>query len=370
MTSEFDPRKMRFGSVCSGIEAASVAWTDAVGWKAAWFSEIEPFPCELLKQRFPDVPNYGDMTTLPERILSGEIDAPDILCGGTPCVAFSVAGKRLSLADARGNLTLVFCQIADAIETTRTKLRLPPPIIFWENVPGVLHTKDNAFGCFLGELVGSSAALEVDSGRWPSVGFVAGPKRTLAWRTLDAQYFGVPQRRRRVFVVASAREDFDPSEVLFESDSLSGNFETSGSEGQETSRSSASDAQSTSDSERRVALPYSDSLIAPTVTSKWAKGYGGPTTGHECSNMIIEQQVLSLDRASFNQGQNAKFGFSVQAGKAQTLTAKGPGAVLAPTMLDPVAPTLTSGPGERHFSGNQEIFTGKYFVFQQKDDEK
>lgn len=91
---------MRFGSVCSGIEAASVAWAP-LGWEAAWFSEIEEFPNALLAARFPDVPNYGDMTSLPERILSGEIEAPDILCGGTPCQAFSVAGLRQSLDDAR-----------------------------------------------------------------------------------------------------------------------------------------------------------------------------------------------------------------------------------------------------------------------------
>ena len=87
--------KIRFGSVCSGIEAASVAW-NPLGWEAAWFSEIEPFPCAVLAHRFPNVPNYGDMTTLPLRILSGEIEAPDLLCGGTPCQAFSVAGNQVT----------------------------------------------------------------------------------------------------------------------------------------------------------------------------------------------------------------------------------------------------------------------------------
>lgn len=195
--------KLRFGSVCSGIEAASVAW-NPLGWEAAWFSEIDPFPCAVLAYRFPDVPNFGDMTTLPQRILDGEIEAPDLLCGGTPCQAFSVAGKRRSLDDARGNLSLVFCQIADAIHSARTQLRKSSPIVFWENVPGVLHTKDNAFGCFLAELVGADSPLSSGSNRWPCAGLVAGPKRKAAWRVLDAQYFGVPQRRRRVFVVASA----------------------------------------------------------------------------------------------------------------------------------------------------------------------
>lgn len=193
---------MRFGSVCSGIEAASVAW-NPIGWEAAWFSEIEPFPCAVLAHRFPNVPNYGDMTTLPKRILDGEIEAPDLLCGGTPCQAFSVAGLRRSLDDERGSLSLTFCQIADAIDTARAQSGLQGCLVFWENVPGVLGTKDNAFGCFLATLVGASAPLQTNAGRWPSAGLVAGPKRQAAWRVLDAQFFGVPQRRRRVYVVAS-----------------------------------------------------------------------------------------------------------------------------------------------------------------------
>jgi len=206
---------MKFGSVCSGIEAASVAW-EPLGWKAAWLSEIEPFPCAVLAHHYPDVPNLGDMTTLPERILSGEVEAPDLFCGGTPCQAFSVAGNRQSLDDARGNLSLTFCEIADAIDTVRTT----PAIIFWENVPGVLSTKDNAFGCFLGQLAGEDEPLIPSGGKWSNAGYVYGPKRTIAWRVLDAQYFGVAQRRRRVFVVASAREDFCPATVLFESEGV------------------------------------------------------------------------------------------------------------------------------------------------------
>ena len=204
---------MRFGSVCSGIEAASVAW-GPLGWTAAWFSEIEPFPCAVLKHHYPDVPNLGDMTKLPAMIRSGQVEVPDILCGGTPCQAFSVAGLRQSLDDERGNLSLMFCEIADAIDEQRKS------IIFWENVPGVLSTKDNAFGCFLGALAGEDDALVAPGGRWANAGFVDGPKRAVAWRVLDAQYFGVAQRRRRVFVVASARDDFDPAAVLFEFDGL------------------------------------------------------------------------------------------------------------------------------------------------------
>jgi DNA (cytosine-5)-methyltransferase 1 len=210
---------MKFGSVCSGIEAASVAW-HPLGWKAAWLSEIEPFPSAVLKHHYPDVPNLGDMTTLPERILSGEVDAPDVFCGGTPCQAFSVAGLRKSLDDARGNLSLTFVGIANAIDHVRSVRSDAPAIIFWENVPGVLNTKDNAFGCFLGALAGEDEPLLPAGGRWTNAGCVFGPQRTVAWRVLDAQYFGVAQRRRRVFVVASARDGFNPAEVLFEFESL------------------------------------------------------------------------------------------------------------------------------------------------------
>ena len=210
---------MRFGSVCSGIEAASVAW-HPLGWKAAWLSEIEPFPSAVLAHHYPDVPNLGDMTTLPERILSGEVEAPDLFCGGTPCQAFSVAGLRNSLDDARGNLSLTFVGIANAIDHVRSVRRDAPGIIFWENVPGVLSTKDNAFGCFLGALAGEDDPIVPPGEKWTNAGCVYGPQRAVAWRTFDAQYFGVAQRRRRVFVVASARADFDPAAVLFEFDSV------------------------------------------------------------------------------------------------------------------------------------------------------
>lgn len=206
---------MRFGSVCSGIEAASVAW-EPLGWQSAWLAEIETFPSAVLANHYPDVPNYGDMTTLPNRILSGEIEAPDVFCGGTPCQAFSVAGKRQSLDDARGNLSLTFCEIANAIDSVRTI----PTIIFWENVPGVLNTKDNAFGCFLAGLAGEDLPLQPSGKRWTNAGIVLGPKRAVAWRVLDAQHFGLAQRRKRVFVVASARDGFDPAKVLFEFDGL------------------------------------------------------------------------------------------------------------------------------------------------------
>lgn len=196
-----------------------MAW-HPLGWQAAWLTEIEPFPSALLAHRYPEVPNYGDMTDLPARIAAGEVEAPDVLCGGTPCQAFSIAGLRRSLDDARGNLSLIFCDIADEIDTIRAIRGDPPVIVLWENVPGVLNTKDNAFGCLLGQLAGEDGPLEPPGDRWTNAGCVFGPKRTVAWRILDAQYFGLAQRRRRVFVVASARLGFDPVSVLFESDGL------------------------------------------------------------------------------------------------------------------------------------------------------
>ena len=206
---------MKFGSVCSGIEAASVAW-EPLGWRAAWLSEIEPFPSAVLSHHWPEVPNLGDMTQLARRVLVGEIEAPDVLVGGTPCQAFSVAGLREGLADERGQLTIKFVELINAIDTVRERDGKPPVVVVWENVPGVFSSRDNAFGCFAGALAGENCELEPPGKRWANAGCVYGPQRTAAWRILDAQYFGVAQRRRRVFVIASSRTDFDPVSILFE----------------------------------------------------------------------------------------------------------------------------------------------------------
>jgi DNA (cytosine-5)-methyltransferase 1 len=208
-------KPIRFGSVCSGIEAASVAW-HPLGWQTAWLAEIEPFPSAVLAHHYPGTPNLGDMTTIARRILTGEVEAPDVFAGGTPCQAFSVAGLRKSLDDARGNLSLKFVELADAIDHVRARRGDAECVVFWENVPGVLSTPDNAFGCFLAGLAGEDEPLQPPGKRWANAGCVYGPRRAVAWRTLDAQYFGVAQRRRRVFVVASARNGFDPAQVLFE----------------------------------------------------------------------------------------------------------------------------------------------------------
>ncbi|MDN6876905.1 DNA cytosine methyltransferase [Pseudomonas citronellolis] len=206
-----------YGSVCSGIEAASVAW-HSLGFHADWFSEIEAFPSAVLAHRWPEVPNLGDMTKLARQVLTGAIKAPPLLVGGTPCQAFSVAGMREGLADPRGALTIKYVELLNAIDHVRTQRGEPEAACLWENVPGVLSDKGNALGCFLGALVGESQELQPPGGKWKDAGCVYGPRRTVAWRVLDAQYFGLAQRRKRVFVVASARAGFDPAAVLFESE--------------------------------------------------------------------------------------------------------------------------------------------------------
>lgn len=210
---------IRYGSVCSGIEAASCAW-ESLDWQPAWFSEIEPFPSAVLAHHWPEVANLGDMTKIAAAISSGDVEAPDVLVGGTPCQAFSVAGLRAGLEDARGQLTLSYVELANAIDSKRRENGQQPAIIVWENVPGVLSSKDNAFGCFLGALAGESCELQPAGRKWSNAGCVSGPERTIAWRTLDAQFFRVAQRRRRVFVVASARQDVDPASILFELESV------------------------------------------------------------------------------------------------------------------------------------------------------
>ena len=219
-----------YGSVCSGIEAATVAW-HPLGWRAEWLAEIEPFPSAVLAHHYPDVPNLGDMTKLARQVLAGSIAAPEVLVGGTPCQAFSVAGMRAGLDDPRGQLTIKYVELADAVDHVRPAG--DECIVVWENVPGVLSDKGNAFGCFLGALVGESDALQPAGGKWTDAGCVYGPRRTAAWRVLDAQYFGLAQRRRRVFVVASARTGFDPAAVLFESEGVRRDHPPSRGQGQE-----------------------------------------------------------------------------------------------------------------------------------------
>ena len=213
---------MNYLSVCSGIEAATVAWHH-MGWNPIAFSEIEKFPSQVLAHHYPNVPNLGDMTKYKEWELSEPID---ILVGGTPCQSFSVAGLRKGLDDPRGNLALTYVGILD---------KFRPKWCIWENVPGVLSSGGGRdFGSFLGALG------EVGYG-W-------------AYRVLDAQYFGVPQRRRRVFVVGCLGDWKSAAEVLFDPHSLSGNTKK-GRKARE-----------------RVAYPVAD--CAPTLCARDYKGVG------------------------------------------------------------------------------------------------
>ncbi|CUR82613.1 DNA cytosine methyltransferase [Achromobacter xylosoxidans] len=222
---------MRFLSVCSGIEAASVAW-NPLGWKAVAFSEIEPFPCAVLAHHYPDTPNWGDMTKYKEWP-----DVPiDLLCGGTPCQSFSVAGLRKGLDDPRGNLMLTFGAIA-------AKYR--PKWLVWENVPGVLSSnKGRDFGAFLGML--------------GQLGY------GFAYRVLDAQFFGVPQRRRRVFVVGCLGDWRSAAAVLFERHGLSG------------------DPAPSRQARKR---------IAPTLSAR-AQGGGGLGTDFDCDGGLVAKCLV------------------------------------------------------------------------------
>jgi DNA (cytosine-5)-methyltransferase 1 len=177
---------MDYGSVCSGIEAATVAW-EPLGWNPVWFSEIEPFPCNVLQYHYPRVPNLGDLTKLHDNPIFRTANV-DLLVGGTPCQSFSQAGKRLGLDDPRGNLALEFLRLA--------KIKKPRWIV-WENVPGILSSGGGQDFCAILQTL-----EECGYG--------------VAYRELDSHYFGLPQRRRRIFVVGSLGDWRPASAVLFD----------------------------------------------------------------------------------------------------------------------------------------------------------
>jgi DNA (cytosine-5)-methyltransferase 1 len=197
---------MRYASVCDGIGAAHVAW-QPLGWQCSWTSEIEPFPAAVVEHHF-GFANVGDMTKITEEMLD-EHGPVDLLVGGTPCQSFSVAGLRGGLADPRGNLALRFVQLAAVMQ---------PKWIVWENVPGVLSSgKGRDFGTFLGAL--------------GQLGY------GFAYRILDAQWHGVAQRRRRVFVVGHLGDWRRAAAVLFERESVFGNPPTRGATRQDAAGS-------------------------------------------------------------------------------------------------------------------------------------
>ena len=231
---------MRYLSVCSGIEAATVAWHD-LGWSPVGFSEIEKFPSEVLQYHYPTVKNYGDMTKYKDWSIDGTVE---LLVGGTPCQSFSVAGLRKGLEDPRGNLALTYCGILD---------RFRPKWFIWENVPGVLSSnRGRDFGSFLGALA------ELGYG--------------FAYRVLDAQHFGVPQRRRRVFVVGYLGDWRPAAEVLFESDCLSRNTKKSRQEGQGVAKdvevSVGRDGKEPMTFDRQSSGEYGTDPIASTISAR------------------------------------------------------------------------------------------------------
>lgn len=332
---------LTYGSVCSGIEAASVAW-ESLGFKALWFSEIDKFPCAVLRHHWPDVPNLGDMTKIHEKIANGDMPPPDILVGGTPCQSFSISGSREGLNDSRGQLSLSFIELADVIDEKRENNKQPKSIVVWENVPGVLSSRDNAFGQFIGKLAGEKEPLLPPGKRWSNAGYISGPKRNITWRVLDAQYFGVPQRRRRLFVIASARDGIDTSKILFESKSLCGNTSESRGKGNNTPRSSNAE------------LASGKSVTGPILANCGKKQWLGNQEAFTGDYRIIEKHnntfciASNIINRSINAGGNGK-GFKLE--KSYTLdTSSQPHSVAYTIRYDDVrkhliSPTLTTKAG-------------------------
>ena len=256
---------MRYLSVCSGIEAATVAWHD-LGWTPAAFSEIEPFPSAVLAHHYPDVPNLGDMT----KYKDWNLDQIDLLVGGTPCQSFSVAGLRKGLDDPRGNLMLTFLAIAE---------RQRPRWIVWENVPGVLSSAGGRdFGTFL-------AALGQLGYGW-------------AYRVLDAQWFGVAQRRRRVFVVGCLGDTSRAAKVLFERESVQRNPAPS----REKRQDAAADAGSGIEGDSAVGFTHSGysnqpAWITGNRTDCLSSG-GHHDTSHQGIGVIVPNQATAYTPSS------------------------------------------------------------------------
>ena len=236
---------MNYISLFSGIEAASVAWSQ-LGWTPLAFSEIEPFCCELLERRFPDVPNLGDVSGVDWTEYEGSVD---VVIGGSPCQAFSMAGRRLGLMDERGQLMLEFVRCVREVK---------PRWVIWENVPGVLSQDEGrAFGTLLGELEDCGYAL--------------------SWRVLDAQFFGVPQRRRRVFLIGHPLPGCAAG-VLFKPDSLRG----------DNPSSREKRAQLTADTERRPRGSYT--LKLRHTGSPCRGGGSGPLIQDDLSATLATNQ--------------------------------------------------------------------------------
>ena len=356
---------MKFISICSGIEAASLA-SKHLGWQAVAFSEIEPFPCAVLQHRYPEVPNLGDMTCFrdwPEQVFA---DA-DAIVGGPPCQAYSVAGNREGLNDQRGNLTLIYNQIIDHADRIREKHGLPPVVTLYENVPGLLSDATGAFGCFLAGLAGERDPIEPgprpkpgrssahwrwkkESGLhvpcWPVAGVVAGPRRTVAWRVVDAQYFGLAQRRERVFVVASARNGFSPGRVLFESEGVRRDTAPSRKEGEDVapcvtagaSGSGAAHRSRSGSGKEGLIVPVGSAQIGSRHNSHWN---GGPHPPLSQASQTRCGGIGASNQEIFEQGGAGLVPVSTEVGTALPVShANGVGQGGAEVLRDR-CPTLT-----------------------------
>tara|TARA_R110002167_G_scaffold120202_2_gene297972 strand:+ start:3531 stop:4574 length:1044 start_codon:yes stop_codon:yes gene_type:complete len=238
---------MKYLSLFSGIEAASVAWEN-FGWNCVGVSEVEKFPCELLNQRYPNVPNLGDITKITTEKLN-ELGKIDIVVGGSPCQSFSVAGNRGGTDDPRGQLMFDYIRVVNTVK---------PKWFVWENVPGVLSSnKGRDFGTLLREMA--------------DIGY------DLCWRVLDAKNFGVPQKRRRVFLVGHLGKNRSPAEVLFERKGRDRDLEKSRSSREEDSRETEKGVGNSSDyyehhpNDSRTKGPLS---TANTVAARYGTGGG------------------------------------------------------------------------------------------------
>ena len=256
---------MRYLSLCSGIEAASAAWK-GLGWKPIAFSEIEPFPCSVLAHHFHDVPNVGDMTQIDGRQYRGTVD---LLVGGTPCQGFSVAGKRGGLSDIRSGLAMHFVRLVSEIK---------PGWIVWENVPVTFSTAAGRdFGTFVRALDG--------------VGY------HLAWRVLDAQFFGVPQLRRRIFLIGHSGDWRHPAAVLFEPGCLRRNTSAGRKKRQDVTQAlTGCLGTGGADDNRAQAGFYVPEIVGQAMSCKWAKGTSGPADDStlSCKKNLSSRTLCNL----------------------------------------------------------------------------
>lgn len=260
---------MKLGSLFDGIGGFPLA-ASRYGIKPVWASEIEPFPIEVTKQHFPNMVHLGDIT----QINGAKIDPVDIITAGSPCQDLSVAGKREGLEGERSGLFMDFVRIVREMREATNGAY--PKFIVWENVPGAFSSNRGAdFRAVLEEIMEAEIPMPY-SGKWAKSGMVRGNGRSLAWRVLDAQYFGVPQRRKRIFLIA----DFTgkrAGEILFEQNSMRGDITESRKAWQEvaaTAREGVEGASAISifdiGDRRRVA--DENVGICPTLTTKMGTG--------------------------------------------------------------------------------------------------